>query len=611
MAHENGTNRNLSELFAHARTETPVVSREDIDALLDDFDLHGRQGERSATESAASDSTGPINRGRIMGMISTVVIGAVIGAGSLIYSGGEETSRTPATEHTTEGTAADMNLSDFSEAALQMPIQLPSPRTIAAPSVTAPVRPALHVNPKTPPVLQGDESDDPDQEIDRQEREMGEELGRFVTEFWDGKINQYRRAIDRAVSGADLAALNRLRIRWSLLEDGDRGPLNFQLSTLNARSDGNGKSLSNTMTLKNDGTKAITFDANVSSDAENSWTSDGTSKNVTFDIDADIKDLGADDAVFISLGNLENIDLDDDALVDEEIVSVVEMDDNGKPVQKIKKIRTVRKSVLTTSDNGEENTIDSESLDRTIEESERVVERAVANANEMKAVVSSLNIGSMGEMLKMAVSMDQSESSRILQETWEIAERSRDGLDPLKAQIMEDIATFEKELKRRVRAIAKASDLDLGEAFEEDGTMVSHSISDEVLGPLYDVIAEPMLMLYNGSDITPVLTSAIAPPVPGMVLEAHSTLSQSFPNPAQESATIEFRLDAPSNGTTLRLFDVTGSEIEVRDLGTLPAGTHSEVIDVSNLPSGTYLYHLTVETPEGSRVYSKSLDVIN
>lgn len=605
MAHENGTKRNLSELFAHARTETPVVSRGDIDALLDDFDLHGRQEGSSASEQGATvDRTQPFRRGIVMGMISAVVIGAVIGAGSFIYSGGGETAQlrtTSATEQPVENRA----LADFSGLAIQMPITLPTSLTIAAPSVMKPVSSASHLNPMTPLVLQNDEADDRDEEVDRRDREMGEELGRFVTEFWDGKINQYRRAIDRAVSRADLADLNRLRVRWSLLEDEDRGPLNFQLNTMTAQAKGNGKSITNSMSLSNNGMKSFNFDARVDKDNDdhrNTWTSDGESDDVAFDIDTD-------EVLFLELDSKE---LGDDQEIAEEFINVTEMDDDGNLVQKIKVVRTVvDKSDVEVDSDGKKVEINIKEIEDHIKTAQKSAVIAIDHSNQMKGVVSSLNVGSMGNMLKMAITMDQSESSTILQATWEIAERSRTGLDPLKAQIMEDVTTFEKELKKRVRAIAKASDIEMDSGVDDDASLLSNSIANEVLGPLYDVIAEPMLMLYNGSDITPVLTSAIAPPVPGMVLEAQSTLSQSFPNPAQERATIEFHLDAPSNGTVLRLFDVTGSEVETRDLGTLPAGIHSEVIDVSNLPSGTYLYHLTVESPEGSRVYSKSLDVIN
>ena len=614
MAHENHTNKNLSELFAHARNETPVVSGEDINALLEEFDLHGRQEENSGFESGANQQNKRLlRRGIIMGTISTAVIAAIVGAGSLFNAGDATTTEVAPASHIDQpGVAA------LADAALHLPLPLiaTTQDPIPAPTLVVPTaqRESASIAPQYPMAPLANRDDDESEDVAIDDEDLGEDLGRFIGDFWEEKINGYRRAIDRAVAGADLDQLNRLRIRWSLLEDEDRGPLDFRLNTFSARTNEDGTGIMNSMGLKNNGGRSIDVSADVQEMGDGNstftWNNDDFDNevrvNVNISADADISEFEDFDAVALTREDGEMPELADGEEIEEEIITVIEIVD-GKPVQKVQKvIRIGGDKSKTHIGNEKEVRVEIREAENEI----HVARSEMTKALEVMGGMGDFNIGSMSDMLKMAITMDGSESSKIIASTWEIAERSRENLDPLKATIMEDLAAFEVELKGRLRSMAENSDLDFGDALDEDASLVTTTIATEILGPLYEVIAEPMLMLYNGSDITPVLTSAIAPPVPGMNLQASSTLAQSFPNPARENVTIEFNLAAPASGTVLRLYDVTGEEIEQRDLGGLPAGTHAEVIDVSNLPSGTYLYHLTVESEGGSRVYSKSLDVV-
>lgn len=66
-------------------------------------------------------------------------------------------------------------------------------------------------------------------------------------------------------------------------------------------------------------------------------------------------------------------------------------------------------------------------------------------------------------------------------------------------------------------------------------------------------------------------------------------ISQNFPNPASELTriNIESNVNAHFN---MRIFDLTGRTMEVRDLGNLDAGTHGISVDVRNYASGIYFY---------------------
>jgi hypothetical protein len=227
-------------------------------------------------------------------------------------------------------------------------------------------------------------------------------------------------------------------------------------------------------------------------------------------------------------------------------------------------------------------------------------------------------MGKLGPMLKMMIQMDPSESSQIMVTTWGIAERNRAELDGLKATIMNDLKEFGNIVAATMKEYAAANSEKMPDGFQEQiadkSSRIDEMLEDgpvaEVIGSLYETLAEPMILLYNGSDISPVLTSAILQPVTGQAMATSSRLKQSFPNPARDEATIAFELDEPSAATTLRLFDATGSEIRHIDLGARQVGENSTTLDVADLAAGTYLYHLTISTGNGEQVFSKKMEIV-
>lgn len=238
---------------------------------------------------------------------------------------------------------------------------------------------------------------------------------------------------------------------------------------------------------------------------------------------------------------------------------------------------------------------------------------------EMRWQMENFDMKPIVGMLKATISADKTEASQIIVSAWNIAEDNRAELDALKATIFEDLTVFNRELQDRIADFIathrnempaelaellteKANVVD--KAFPAEGTMI------KTIEPLYEVIIEPMILLYNGSDINGMLSSAIAEPVAGVSLEANTTLKQSYPNPATSEATIEYTLQQASTGTVLRVFDAKGSQVKHVNLGAQNVGTHSTVVNVADLPGGTYLYHLTTTTPQGEQVFSKAMQVV-
>lgn len=76
------------------------------------------------------------------------------------------------------------------------------------------------------------------------------------------------------------------------------------------------------------------------------------------------------------------------------------------------------------------------------------------------------------------------------------------------------------------------------------------------------------------------------------LLPAELVLDQNFPNPFNPSTIIQFEL--PTSGhTSLKLYDVTGTQVAVLIDEEMSSGRHELVFDVAGLPSGSYFCRLT------------------
>lgn len=205
----------------------------------------------------------------------------------------------------------------------------------------------------------------------------------------------------------------------------------------------------------------------------------------------------------------------------------------------------------------------------------------------------------------------------------EIAAKYRDDFDALGRDVLSDFVTFLRQMSDAGAVFMDNNRVEIEKT--EDGKQVSIALkeardviasldSDEkraMMQMVYAFAAEPLIMLYDGADLRDFFGQAgpLSSAVTGLNLPATNVLKQSAPNPAASKATIAYQLQEPSSATMLRLYDATGALIGTYDQGAREAGEHAETIDVSALSSGVYLYHLTVKTGEGERVYSKTMQV--
>jgi S-formylglutathione hydrolase len=72
---------------------------------------------------------------------------------------------------------------------------------------------------------------------------------------------------------------------------------------------------------------------------------------------------------------------------------------------------------------------------------------------------------------------------------------------------------------------------------------------------------------------------------------ANSVVSQSYPNPFKTSTNITYKLDKPCF-VSIKIFDITGQEIEVLEDNYKYAGVHNVKFDASSLVNGIYLYKI-------------------
>lgn len=197
----------------------------------------------------------------------------------------------------------------------------------------------------------------------------------------------------------------------------------------------------------------------------------------------------------------------------------------------------------------------------------------------------------------------------------------RQELDGVGVDVMDDLSSFIDILGERIRGFQKeqpevaarsgvASRLMVIDLWKKMGAEKS---DENALLAVYPIAVEPMILLYGGTDPGALFdrmgeSSGIST---GVTLPENSVLRQNVPNPASSATNITWRLAEPSSAATLRLFDSRGDLQGTYDLGALPAGEHGFDLDVSSLASGSYLYHLTVRTGSGDRVYVKAMQVVH
>lgn len=549
-----------------------------------------------------------------MGSIAALLFGAVVGTGLFFFSPERHAETTPVPA--LPGSSAAERLHNTAAA--------PTADIAAADDLNGREGGETAEAPVDKEKEGGDKPVTPTEELGR---EISKEMQSLVENYWVDKINGYKARIDEILNRNDLEELNRLRVRWALA-DKSRSPMAFaaqmEMNAVNAQGESTefGTSIGNADT-KSD-VRVITSDA-----AANGKTS------MTFSVTSEANDIDANTEEGKNVTSIRNVSVirynsqDGQAEPDEANISIAVADDDTKTVtidgtgNRMIVVQPNPKGERTDAEGNGEQTVENRMkkthtiiLQRngTEEESEEVRQEMTMITRDMDS--EGFGMGAMMGMLKASISADNSESSRILVATWDIAEGHRAELDDLKATVMNDVAAFAALMRVKMAEYVAERGDELPDGMRETMSEKLEAKQEEntanllkTLEPVYGVIIEPMLLLYNGSDINGMLTSAIAEPVAGVTLEANSTLKQSYPNPASAEATIEYTLREPSSATVLRLFDAQGGEVRNMNLGAQGTGDHRTVLNVRDLPSGTYLYHLTVNTSGGAQVFSKTMQI--
>ena len=212
----------------------------------------------------------------------------------------------------------------------------------------------------------------------------------------------------------------------------------------------------------------------------------------------------------------------------------------------------------------------------------------------------------------------------IYQEAKTLASKYQKGLKPLGEGVVQDFFSFVDQMSTRVDKFASDNRQELAASKDGEGLLSAKTDAKKFVDELnsedgkmmiqmgYSMAAEPLIMLYDGSELSLFLQSAapFAKGVTGLNLPDASLLHQSTPNPASGSVTIGYELREPSESTMLRIFNSNGVLVGTFDQGGRPAGENSAIVDVSTYPAGRYLYHLTIQTAKGEQVYSKSMQVV-
>lgn len=549
-----------------------------------------------------------------MGSIAALLFGAVVGTSLLFYSPERPTETTPVP--VLPGTAAAERLHN----------------TAANPTAGIATADALNgregdKRAEAPVDKEKEGGDTPVTPTEELGREISKEIQSLVENYWVDKINEYKARIDGILNRSDLEELNRLRVRWAIA-DKSHSPMAFaaqmEMNAVNAQGEraeigtsvGNADTKSGVRVLAPEGVgngqTSMTF--SVTSEASNVDMNSEEGKKVTR-----IKNVSV----------VQYNSQDGQAEPDEANISIAVADDDTKTItidgtgNRMIVVQPNPKGEQADAEGDEEQTAEHRMkkthtiiLQRngTEEDSEEVRQEMKMITRDMDS--EGFGMGAVMGMLKASISADNSESSRILVATWDIAEGHRAELDDLKATVMNDVAAFAALMRVKMAEYVAERGDELPEGLRESMSEKLEAKQEEntanllkTLEPVYGVIIEPMLLLYNGSDINGMLTSAIAEPVAGVTLEANSTLKQSYPNPASTEATIEYTLREPSSATVLRLFDAQGAEVRNVNLGAQGTGDHRTALDVRALPSGTYLYHLTVNTAGGAQVFSKTMQI--
>lgn len=398
-------------------------------------------------------------------------------------------------------------------------------------------------------------------------------------DYWTGQLNRYKTRIDRTVSECDLAELNRLRVYWTMFLDEKRwkGMIDGVDDIMGSNLGSSSYDESEVMTAP-----AVPYD--------------GYDGNYDYAM-ADTAAMSYDDS-YAS----DTVLSPADASGPESVEATIKVDASSDAGQADDMVEAP--PMAADYDDGSEYNYGSG--ETTTEWQPPTPEEVEAELTQTLAFVD--KVSEMAETFFVA--------------KW-IARRYRPEFDKIREDMAVDTRSFIdtmmifKEKFEVEHAAAIAADPEMMRVMEEftrehaDEAML-HLGSEKSVMMMYNILIEPLLLLYNGQDLRGLLKEVDALPeeITELPIPEMSALRQNVPNPASTATTITFVLDEPSNRTAIRLYDSRGDLMTWKDLGYQSVGEHQVEIDISKFPAGSYLYHLTVQGTRGERVYSKTMQVV-
>jgi|GEM_PF-1293948 len=378
-------------------------------------------------------------------------------------------------------------------------------------------------------------------------------------EHWTSRLNDYKSRIDRTVSPCDLAELNRLRVYWSMFLDEQKWK-GIAEGVGAVIGEGLGETSSSTM-------DAYDYDTTLAADYDMYDTAvalpgDGQP--------ADYQDMEETDEF------APEADMPETAPA-----YIVPDDDIDAP--------------MPSTGTEEEYIAESAPEDEAIS-----AEETMATVDKVSEAVETFFVAK-----------------------W-IARRYRPQLDEIRQSVETDFHSFFDTLLLFRDQFVRDNSAELARhpGMRQELTKFSHEDIDKIMGEArdekwaliaYNVLIEPILLLYNGQDMVGILREVDALPAEITTLELPelSALRQNVPNPTGTTTTITYVLNTPSTSTILRLYNARGEMLDLHDLGPRTPGEYQVEIDVSKLPAGSYLYHLTVQSNGREQVHSKTMQVIH
>jgi hypothetical protein len=227
--------------------------------------------------------------------------------------------------------------------------------------------------------------------------------------------------------------------------------------------------------------------------------------------------------------------------------------------------------------------------------------------------------GGSGDVDMKVDPMRSAEILATMEQAQEIARRYPAGMSEIGRTVINDFQTFVSRLPGETDRLLAEKRIDIGQGAAAEGRRTLDRMAATVgsepgaagLRVAYELAFEPIVLLYNGSDLRQMISqTAGATGIDGSLLPESSLLSQNHPNPASSTTTIDYTLREGTSATSIRIYNAAGTLVMTLDEGARQAGTHSRMIDVSQLPSGSYLYQLVLLTARGEQVSAKMMRVV-